>query len=143
MQEMETSSTFILLELQADYVPSNLEMLEHSSRIIPSLKLIIEYDRCKFVWTDPNNYNCSCSAYIKWQGIDLSFNISIQKGQRSQSIAISIVYQNIPYRFGIGISSVGAGSIGKSPVVVANGKQLTFKYGFNYLYIEEELTEKR
>jgi hypothetical protein len=141
MQEKDTIGTFILLELQSDYLTSNLGKQENKKATIPSLKLIIESDRCKFVWTNPHSYDCS--AKVKWQGIDLSFNIYIQKGQRSKSIAVSIMYQDIPYRFGIGMSSVGAGSIGKSPDIAAYGKQLTFKYGFNYLYIEEELIEKR
>lgn len=67
----------------------------------------------------------------------MQLRLEAWRAARSRGTKVVVTSEGRSLTFGLGDSSVGAGSIGVSPVIQSGNEKLVFSTGFHYLQIKE------
>jgi len=121
------------------------------TRKYDGLNINICPDKIVLSWNSvPIDFQVSHTIQLKWNGIQIRLTVMEYYGQRSNTIRAVVECFNEIYNFGVGRSSVGAGSMGKIPNIVFGNNKLKFQFGKNCISILDiiidqstELIEKK
>jgi hypothetical protein len=140
--------------MNPDYVEKVNKWLERKDTIKPSvwtkikrdsdgLNVNISTDKIVLSWSSvPLEVQVSYSIQFKWKEIHIKLTVSEYYGQRSNTIRAIVEYFNKTYNFGVGRSSVGAGSMGEKPNIVIGNNMLKFQFGKNCISISDVIIDQ-
>jgi hypothetical protein len=90
----------------------------------------------------PIDVQVSHTIKLKWNGIQIRLTVMEYYGQRSNTLRALVECSNEIYNFGVGRSSVGAGSMGKIPNIVFGNNKLKFQFGKNSISILDMIIDQ-
>jgi hypothetical protein len=140
--------------MNPDYVEKVNKWLERKDTIKPSvwtkikrdsdgLNVNISTDKIVLSWSSvPLEVQVSYSIQFKWKEIHIKLTVLEYYGQRSNTIRAIVEYFNKTYNFGVGRSSVGAGSMGEKPNIVIGNNMLKFQFGKNCISISDVIIDQ-
>lgn len=120
-------------------------------RKFDGLNINVSPDKIVLSWESvPIDVQVSHTIQFKWYGIQIKLTVLEYYGLRSNTIRAVVEYFHKVYQFGVGRSSVGAGSMGEKPNIVVGNNELEFQFGKNCISISDividqsiELKEKK
>ena len=113
------------------------------TRKYDGLNINISPDKIILSWNSvPIDVQVSHTIKLKWNGIQIRLTVMEYYGQRSHTIRAVVECFNKTYNFGIGRSSVGAGSIGEKPNIVFGNNILKFQFGKNCVSISDVIIDQ-
>lgn len=134
-QKLQINKVFNDLEVNFSLI-NRIKIDPVSGEIINSgLKINSLSNNISLSWDQAERIDCNLE--FSWRGIKLKIVANIYSGPRSRTQTFSLIHKNKPYRFGIGMSSVGAGYIGECPKIATSSHQLDFQFGQNFMSIKE------
>jgi hypothetical protein len=115
------------------------------------LNLTLTQDKIILSWESvPLDVQVSYSIIFKWKGVRINLMVLEYCGQRSNTIKAVVQYLGNKYSFGVGRSSVGAGSMGEKPNISIGNNKLKFEFGKRCMSVSDividetlSLTEER
>lgn len=75
---------------------------------------------------------------FKWEGVVFRLTAVGTYNLRSNTTIAILEFEEYFYRFGIGQSSVGAGSIGNKPEIIIGNNKLEVSFGKNHIHLYQK-----